>query len=425
MHGRGQPARPLRLEPEADRHAARAAAGRRADALPLRPALDRKLPKRWGPFTIQPGNVELAVVLRADGGLADAAPISAPMTLDAWRAAARRRERSVVRVAAAPRCSSRAPRSGATAPRWPASTPPPRSGTSPHGDATSVLGDPRNRLPVGRRAAGRRLARRRPTTPPTPTSRDTDVETLLISGELDGATPAAARDHATCCRTSNGHQVILRGFGHTTDFWTQQKAAGNHLVNTYLETGRVDDSRYPPQTSTSRRRRGSTDARPEARAARWSRSRCSPCCRCCSLRSRVRPRAPRRGRASSCAPCGRLVLGLGGWLGAALLALIAFPTVPLDAAPLVVPSVGLPVALGAYLGLARTDRPKRAGLAGAVAGALLGAWLGFALRGRAAGAADRGRRRRRRRQPALIACDIVSDRAHSRRTPSPAHPHLG
>ena len=73
------------------------------------------------------------------------------------------------------------------------------------------------------------------------------------------------------------------------------------------------------------------------------------------------------------------MLGLGGWFGAALLALILVPSVQIDAAALVVPSVALPVALGAYLAWVDVDRPKLAGLACAVAGAQLGAWFGFAV----------------------------------------------
>jgi hypothetical protein len=74
-----------------------------------------------------------------------------------------------------------------------------------------------------------------------------------------------------------------------------------------------------------------------------------------------------------------LVLGLGGWLGAALLAMILAPSIQIDAASLVVPSVALPVAIGACLAWIDADRPKLAGLACAVAGAQLGAWFGFAV----------------------------------------------
>jgi hypothetical protein len=45
----------------------------------------------------------------------------------------------------------------------------------------------------------------------------------------------------------NGHQVVLAGFGHSTDFWTYQPEAGSRLINTFFERGRVDDSLYEPQ----------------------------------------------------------------------------------------------------------------------------------------------------------------------------------
>ena len=45
----------------------------------------------------------------------------------------------------------------------------------------------------------------------------------------------------------NGHQVILEGFGHTIDFWNNQKPAGTHLITTFFATGTVDDSRFEPQ----------------------------------------------------------------------------------------------------------------------------------------------------------------------------------
>ena len=94
-------------------------------------------------------------------------------------------------------------------------------------------------------------------------------------------------------------------------------------------------------------------------------------------------------RCSSCVPlasgraaCGvvvRVVLlpifGLGGLALGALLVLIAFPSVPLDAS-------GARRDLGRPPGRARRvprlQPPRsRAGLAGAAAGAMLGAWLGF------------------------------------------------
>lgn len=35
----------------------------------------------------------------------------------------------------------------------------------------------------------------------------------------------------------NGHQVILREFGHTSDLWTEQTRASTHLINTFAIVG--------------------------------------------------------------------------------------------------------------------------------------------------------------------------------------------
>jgi hypothetical protein len=71
-----------------------------------------------------------------------------------------------------------------------------------------------------------------------------------------------------------------------------------------------------------------------------------------------------------------LVLGLGGWLGAILVAAAWFPAVPLDSLALAVASIGVPVGLGVHW--ASIDRSSAVRgrallvLAGAVAGAFAG-----------------------------------------------------
>jgi hypothetical protein len=74
-----------------------------------------------------------------------------------------------------------------------------------------------------------------------------------------------------------------------------------------------------------------------------------------------------------------LLLGLGGWFGAALFALIVLPSVPVDAELLIVVSMAAPVALASYWAWCDPDRAasRTAGLAAAAGGALIGAWLGF------------------------------------------------
>ncbi len=77
--------------------------------------------------------------------------------------------------------------------------------------------------------------------------RPSNVETLLVSGELDFSTPQQGATKELLPSLRNGHQVVLRGFGHTDSFWSQQPEAGTHLVNTYFDTGKVDRSQYKPQ----------------------------------------------------------------------------------------------------------------------------------------------------------------------------------
>ena len=76
--------------------------------------------------------------------------------------------------------------------------------------------------------------------------RPTSVETLMISGELDFSTPPQGAT-SMLPYLRNGHQVILKGYGHSDSFYTQQPEAGTHLVNTYFDTGKVDRSQYGPQ----------------------------------------------------------------------------------------------------------------------------------------------------------------------------------
>ncbi len=76
--------------------------------------------------------------------------------------------------------------------------------------------------------------------------RDSSVETLLVGGNLDFATPPQTATRQLLPHLPNGHQVVLPGLGHTDDFWSYQPQASSHLVNTFLDSGRVDASRYTP-----------------------------------------------------------------------------------------------------------------------------------------------------------------------------------
>src|SRR6266540_4343049 len=72
--------------------------------------------------------------------------------------------------------------------------------------------------------------------------RTSKVNTLLIGGALDFATPPQIATKELLPYLPNGHQVVLAGIGHTTSFWTQQPKAGSHLINTFFDSGRIDRS---------------------------------------------------------------------------------------------------------------------------------------------------------------------------------------
>jgi hypothetical protein len=73
---------------------------------------------------------------------------------------------------------------------------------------------------------------------------DSDVETLLISGALDGSTPMRYARDELMPHLNNGHHVVLKAQGHTKTFWNTQAQARAHMPNTYFNTGVVDDSLY-------------------------------------------------------------------------------------------------------------------------------------------------------------------------------------
>src|SRR3712207_4365582 len=76
--------------------------------------------------------------------------------------------------------------------------------------------------------------------------RTSNVETLLVSGSLDGTTPpSVTRDLVR--HFPNGRRVVLDGVGHTEDFWNVQTKAGSRLITTWFDHGRVDDSLYVRQ----------------------------------------------------------------------------------------------------------------------------------------------------------------------------------
>ena len=201
---------------------------------------------------------------------------------------------------------------------------------------------------------------------------------LLVGGELDFTTPPQVAARELLPHLPNGHQVVLPGFGHTVSFWTEQPRASTRLLNAFLDEGKVDTSLYTPmkvdftpevtQTALGKGFAGTMLGLPAlvvlSLLLLWWRSR----------------RRGRIGRKSSIMlrSLFTIVLGLGGWFAGLTVALLAFPTLPLDNALLAVLSIGLPIGLGVYWAWLDRRRTRGAmGFSAAVGGALVGAFVGF------------------------------------------------
>jgi pimeloyl-ACP methyl ester carboxylesterase len=210
--------------------------------------------------------------------------------------------------------------------------------------------------------------------------RDSNVETLLIGGELDFATPPQWATRELLPHLPNGREVVLDNIGHSDDFWTYQQEAGSRLINTFFDSGRVDRSRYT---------RTSVDFTPAFSHGAVAYIVLGVMLGLAALTVfslawmwfRVRRRGPygRKGSAAlrSLYP---IVLGLGGWILGVLIVMTTMPSVPLDDELLAALSIGGPIALGIYFAWVNRDwsaRTKITGLAAAVAGTLIGARLGF------------------------------------------------
>jgi len=209
---------------------------------------------------------------------------------------------------------------------------------------------------------------------------DSKVETLLIGGNLDFATPPQNATRELLPHLPNGHQVVLRNIGHSDDFWVYQPAASKRLINTFFDSGRVDRSLYmdnrvdfTPSTSQGTIAKivlavMLSFAALSVLSLLWM-----------SLRVRRRGAFGRKA-SGALRSLYALLLGLGGWFVGVLIVLTALPSVPLQDELLAAFSAGAPIGLGTYLAWVNRDwsaRTKATGFAAAAGGALVGAWLGF------------------------------------------------
>ncbi|MCP4417572.1 MAG: alpha/beta hydrolase [Chloroflexi bacterium] len=72
----------------------------------------------------------------------------------------------------------------------------------------------------------------------------TDVEMLLISGNIDFSTPAEYATNELLPHLSNGTQVILKEVGHVGDVYSVQPEATMRLLTSFYDTGVADDSLF-------------------------------------------------------------------------------------------------------------------------------------------------------------------------------------
>jgi uncharacterized membrane protein YdfJ with MMPL/SSD domain/pimeloyl-ACP methyl ester carboxylesterase len=222
--------------------------------------------------------------------------------------------------------------------------------------------------------------------PPAPDSneyrrvRDSNVPTLLVNGTLDFATPATFGVHELLPHLRNGRKVLLAGLGHSGTFWSYEPKASTRLLNTYLDTGRVDTSLYTP---------AKVDFTPNVSHTALGKGFAAvlyglPLVVLLSLLLMWR-RVHRRGRFGRTASfllrsLYTLVLGLGGWLGGVVVVQFAFPSMPLDDPRLAVVSIAVPVGVGVFLAWVNRDLrggARTIGLVTSMGAAVAGAWLGF------------------------------------------------
>jgi pimeloyl-ACP methyl ester carboxylesterase len=339
------------------------------------------IPERWFFLPIKKGNVRVTSFFGLMESTSESAPLSAAMTLDSWLSAADGDAsgfwfQSLLADFAFPQAfvwgefaAAASSDAQAASEYFPTDK---QDRDSNLGVATTAFGWGDGRLadawpaPAGDGEFSR--------------VRRSNVETLLIGGALDFATPPQGATKELLPYLPNGHQVVLPGFGHSTSFFAEQPEAGSRLINAFFDTGEVDDSLYQPQP---------VDFTPEVTQTALAKGLAGAMVGLALLTvlsllvmaRRVHKRG-RIGRKSgallrSVYP---LVLGLGGWFLGVLIVLTTMPGVPLDNELMAVLAVGVPVGLGMYWAWVHRDwsgKTKATGFAAAAGGALLGTWLGF------------------------------------------------
>jgi uncharacterized membrane protein YdfJ with MMPL/SSD domain/pimeloyl-ACP methyl ester carboxylesterase len=339
------------------------------------------MPDRFWGLPISAGNVKLASFYGLMESTSESAPLSAPMTINSWISAADGDASGLwflslmARMAFPEAFVWGEVAAVARADTWAADT---YFGKGPH-RKDSILANVGTEFHY----TGGGLTHAFPAAPDSDEYtkvRDSNVETLLVNGTLDFATPAKFGIQELLPHLRNGRKVVLAELGHSDTFWTYQPNASTRLLNAYFDTGKVDTSLYTP---------AKVDFTPEVTHTALGKGFAAalfglPIIVIFSLllmRRRVRRRG-RFGRTSSVLlrSLYPVVLGLGGWFAAVVVVQFAFPEMALDDALLAVLSIGVPIGLGIYLAWVNRDvsaRVRTIGFLAATAGALVGASLGF------------------------------------------------
>jgi pimeloyl-ACP methyl ester carboxylesterase len=338
------------------------------------------MPSRWYFLPIKPGNVLVGTFLGLTESTSEASPLSGPMTLDSWISAAQGDPSGLWLLSEM--AGLILPTSfvwGEFASIGTADAQPAERYFSSGADRGSIIGNPLAEFLWG--AGG--LVHAWPANPGEnqyTSVQNSNVPTLLIGGTLDFETPAQNATKELLPDLPNGHQVILSGLGHVDDFWPYEPSASTQLLTTFYDTGQVDTSPYTPnkvsftppttQTSIAKDILG-TVIGVVVLAALWL----------LWVARRVRKHGSAGRKTSVLArTIVPVVLGLGGFFGAALVVLTLWPALSLSSELLRILAPSGLIALGLYLAWTHRDwdrATKSLGLLAATAGALLGGWLGF------------------------------------------------